>query len=108
MSLPAPEVLATYFHSASSGRIDEACACFAPDALVHDEGRDHSGASAIRAWIEETTQKYHPKMDVTRFDESDGKIVAGVIVSGSFPGSPVELQFEFTLRNGKISNLTIQ
>jgi hypothetical protein len=72
------------------------------------EGTIPARRPAIRAWIEETTQKYHPKMDVTRFDKSDGKIVAGVVVSGSFPGSPVELQFEFTLRNGKISNLTIQ
>ena len=28
-------------------------------------------------------------------------------VSGNLPGSPVELQFEFTLRDGKISNLFI-
>jgi ketosteroid isomerase-like protein len=108
MSALLPEVLSTYFHAASAGRIDQACACFASDAVVHDEGRDHFGASAIRGWIEETTLKYQPRMEVTRIEESDERILATAIVSGSFPGSPVELRFAFTLRNGKICNLAIQ
>ena len=39
--------------------------------------------------------------------ERDGKIDVTVRVAGNFPGSPIDLQFVFTLKAGKISLLEI-
>ena len=103
-----PEIILVYFHSANTSQTEAACDCFASDAIVHDEGRDHAGTTAIREWIEDTKRKYEPKVDPIRVQESGEKTIVTSSVSGNFPGSPVELQFEFTLRDGKISDLLIQ
>jgi hypothetical protein len=80
---------------------------FASDGLVHAEGHDRAGTSAIREWIEETARKYDPQFEPCRAGERGKKTVVNCIVSGNFTGSPVELEFEFTIRDGKISRLTI-
>jgi hypothetical protein len=103
-----PEIILVYFHSANTSQTEAACACFASDAIVHDEGRDHAGTTAIREWIEDTKRKYEPKVEPIRVQESGEKTIVTSSVSGNFPGSPVELQFEFTLRDGKISDPLIQ
>jgi hypothetical protein len=105
--IPLPEVAATYFAAANARNVEAACACFASDALVHDEGRDQAGTSAIREWIEETARKYDPQFEPCRAEERGKKTVVHCIVSGNFPRSPVELEFEFTTLDGKISRLTI-
>jgi hypothetical protein len=40
--------------------------------------------------------------------EPDGKTIVATKVSGSFPGSPITLDFVFRLENGKIASLDIQ
>jgi hypothetical protein len=55
-----------------------------------------------------TTRQFQPKTEILRAIESNGTFVAAAMVSGNFPGSPAELDFTFTLTDGKISNLSIQ
>ncbi len=103
-----PEVILNYIAAANDGRIDDAAACFAQDALVHDENRDHQGFDAVREWIAETTREYQPKNEVLSATP-DGETHAVISkISGNFPGSPVELEFHFVITNGKISRLSIQ
>ncbi len=104
----SPEIMTRYFDAANHYRIDDASDCFALNAFVHDEQRDHIGREAIRAWIEETTLKYRPAFEVRRADITDGRILLSVSVSGDFSGSPVEPDYDITLRDGKISSLLIQ
>ena len=101
-------VLARYFEAANGRDFSGQVGCFAPDAVVHDEEHDHVGAEAIGAWIEETTQKYDQRFTVLGSKERDGAEVVTATVAGNFPGSPIELDFVFTLRNGKIAALRVE
>ncbi|MDB6154842.1 MAG: hypothetical protein JWL90_3295 [Chthoniobacteraceae bacterium] len=103
--LPPP--ITAYWSAANSARIDEAAACFAANAVVHDETRIHQGPAAIRGWIEETTRQYQPIVEALSVKEKDGRHLVSARVSGTFPGSPVELHFAFTLKDGKILRLEV-
>lgn len=103
-----PQVITDYFSAANDGRIDDTANCFAADARVHDESQDRQGLDAIRGWIEDTTSKYQPQTDVASIEAVEDTFVAVGTVSGTFPGSPVQLNYTFTLQNGKIARLSIQ
>lgn len=106
--IPLPEAVAAYWKAANARSIAAASSCFASDGVVHDEGQTHRGLAAIRTWIEDTTRKYHPIVEALRSEEKEGRHLVTARVSGTFPGSPVELDFVFTVRNGKIARLEIQ
>lgn len=103
-----PDVLTRYFESANCFQTVDACNCFTADAIVQDEKRNHVGKEAIRLWLEETSQEYHPKVTVAHADVRGENIRLNVMVSGEFPGSPIELEYQIKLRDGKICKLTIQ
>lgn len=103
-----PQVILDYLSAANDGRIDDAAATFTMDSHVHDEDHDHIGLDAIREWITDTTMKHHPQNEILRVTGTNDTFVVTAKVSGNFPGSPVELDFTFVLRNGKISALSIQ
>jgi ketosteroid isomerase-like protein len=104
----SPDPITTYFEAANAGQADAAAACFTEDGTVYDEGGEHRGPAMIRAWVEETTGKYQPRTEILGRDESTDRTLVTARVSGNFPGSPVELEFAFTLREGKISSLRIE
>src|SRR5437016_4790902 len=99
----------TDFFSAEDRRDTEAlCQRFAEGAVVHDEGRNIQGHAAIREWQRETKKKYQHTVKPLASAGSDGKTVVTARLTGSFPGSPVDLQFAFTLEAGKIMYLEIK
>lgn len=110
MKTTPPQVISDYFTAVNERRLDDAAACFAPDARVHDESHDHVGAEAIRAWIDDTTHKYQPKAEVTGVEAAadEGAFIATATVSGTFPGSPIQLAYTFSIAEGKITRLSIQ
>lgn len=108
MKTTPPQVISDYFAAVNDGRTDDAAACFAADALVHDESHDHQGREVIRAWIAETTLKYQPKVEVTQIKDVGGAFAASGTVSGTFPGSPLQLEYTFTVSGEEISHLSIQ
>jgi len=101
---PAP--VADYFEHETTD--SEAVArCFSEDAVVFDEHHEHRGRAAIAAWNHASKAKYNFKTEVLQA-RSLGEVVAVTTkVSGNFPGSPVELQFRFTLSAGLIQRLEI-
>jgi hypothetical protein len=106
MSLP--DILSRYFDAANRFHSADASDCFTRNASVHDENHDYIGREAIRAWVDETSQKYHPKFEVKHIDIKGDQVSLTVIVSGDFPGSPIELDYDITLDDGRISKLVIQ
>lgn len=108
MKTLTPQVLSDYFSATNDGRINDTANCFAEDALVHDENQDRQGLDAIRAWIENTTREYQPKTEVASIEAVGDTFVAVATVSGTFPGSPIQLNYTFTVQNGKITRLSIQ
>ena len=82
--------------------------CFAEDANVFDEGQHQVGTAAIARWMEDTGRRYQPRVEVIKVQHRTGKVLVSNVVSGNFPGSPLELRYTFRLNaQGKISRLDI-
>jgi ketosteroid isomerase-like protein len=109
MSLELPSPVATYLDAENAKDADMLVGCFAEDALVHDEGRDHRGRDAIRSWKREADAKYRYVMEPLDASVNEGGkgVKLRARLTGDFPGSPVELDFRFTLANEKITSLEI-
>jgi hypothetical protein len=107
MTLPA--ILDRYFEAQNAHDIEAMVACFAPDAVVRDEGRDIVGTDAVRAWKKETSAKYRiTAKPIESRTEADGTIVV-VKVSGTFPGSPANLTYRFGFSaDGRIGTLEVR
>ena len=67
------------------------------DAVVKDEGRQHRGRVAIRDWMKETIEKYDFKASPIESSRTGTRTVVLVSLSGKFPGSPITIQYEFTV-----------
>jgi len=108
MSIKLPEIIAAYIQAQNAHDAKAILACFSENALAHDEGEDHHGKKAIVEWIDKTTKKYKPHFRPTKIEEGDEETVLAVKVSGSFEGSPVDLDFHFVIENELIAGLNIQ
>lgn len=107
-SLEVPTPLASYIEAANAGTAAAALAAFSESAVVQDEGAVRRGHEAIREWIEETVGKYQFHITPLDVREAGDHVVVHCQVSGSFPGSPVELDFETITSSSKISHLAIR
>lgn len=102
-----PKPIALYVSAENSGDSTLLDECFAADAIVRDESETHKGLTAIKDWKAETKRKYQHTVDPLRIAERDGKFILTNRLTGNFPGSPIELDFLFTLASGKIASLEI-
>ena len=106
MSLNLPTPIAAYFAAETSD--GEAVArCFIENATVKDEGHTYSDLAAIKRWKAETSRKYTYASEPIASEERDGKTVVTSRLTGTFPGSPVELRFFFKLDGDRIASLEI-
>lgn len=80
---------------------------FSDDAIVYDEGGRHKGKEEIRRWNEMTNAKYQTQLEPLEITESDNKIVLKTMVSGTFEGSPIQLEYHFETRDSEIISLRI-
>jgi len=103
-----PSSIARYFEGANARDAEQASSRFAEDAVVHDEGRDHVGRPAIRAWVQDTIDRYATKLEVESISESSDATMVVVRMSGTFPGSPAKARFVFQLSDGDITHLDIK
>jgi ketosteroid isomerase-like protein len=98
--------LESYFQAANAHDVAGTLHHFAADAVVQDEGKEHHGTEEIRRWLEDTNANYNPQSTILNGSASGDLGKAFVSVSGTFPGSPINLTFNFALANGKIQSLT--
>jgi SnoaL-like domain len=103
-----PKPIAVYVSAENSGDTSLFDQCFADSATVRDENETHKGLAAIKEWKAETKRKYQHTIDPLRVVEKDGAFVVTNRLTGNFPGSPIELEFVFTVRNDKIISLEIR
>ena len=108
MTITLPDVIETYFQANNAHDTTAMTACFAPDAIVHDEGEKLRGIVSIANWIHKTTRQYQATVDVTNVREQNAEIVVTGQVSGNFDGSPIQLEYHFVLEADKIVALTIR
>jgi hypothetical protein len=101
-----PEPIAAYF--AADKKTPEAVArCFTAQAVVKDEGRTYTGLDAIEAWKAAASSRYTYTTEPFALDREPGFQVVRARLTGSFPGSPVDLRYRFALERGLISSLEI-
>ena len=102
-----PKPIAVYVSAENSGDTKLFGECFIETAVVRDENETHKGLAAIKAWKAETKRKYQHTVDPLRMVEKDGAYTVTNRLTGNFPGSPVELDFVFTIEGDKIVSLEI-
>lgn len=108
MALDLPEPLPRYFAAQNALDADLMTACFAPDAVVHDEGGTYIGREAIRGWKRGTIAKYGISIDPLTSAQQDERTVVVAEVAGNFPGSPAKLTYAFGVSpDGLIRTLDI-
>lgn len=105
VELPAP--ITAYIDAENRHDVEAVALCFAEDATVRDEGRTIEGLAAIRQWKAETAKKYRHTIEPLACKREDDRTVVTNRLVGNVPGSPIELEFVFTLENEKISSLDI-
>jgi hypothetical protein len=104
IDLPSP--IAAYF-AADTSDAKAVARCFSESAVVIDERREHRGRPAITRWKAEATAKYHYTSEPLAIDASGPDVTVTARVTGDFPGSPVELEYRFTLEGASIARLEI-
>lgn len=108
MKLRLSEPLEDYFKAANARDVSAMCSAFADDAFVVDEGRRHHGLGAIREWMRGTVERYAFRVDPIESSQRGGDTLVITSVSGTFPGSPISLQYEFRIDDGKVIGLEIR
>src|SRR5712691_4722328 len=101
MSIDLPTPIALYIAAENRGDTDAMAQCFAEDAVVRDEGRTIKGLAAIKRWKAETKRKYQHTVEPLTSVQKDGKTIVTNRLTGNFPGSPIELQFIFSVDGSK-------
>ena len=102
-----PKPIRLYIAGENTGDANLFDQCFAEDAGVRDENETHRGLAEIKKWKAETKKKYQHTVDPLSVSERDGRFIVTSRLTGNFPGSPIELEFVFTLNDDKIVSLEI-
>jgi len=108
MKLDLPEPIASYLAADKTNDGPLLARCFTPDARVHDEAHDYQGLAAILAWKQESSAKYQYAVEPLTISTAGRSVTLHARLTGSFPGSPAELDYLFTLSGDKIAVLEIK
>ena len=105
MNLPA--LIQRYIDASNTHDVKSILSCFNHDAVVRDENETHHGKIDIERWITTTIQKYNFQFKPLSSQERENDTLVKVEVSGTFPGSPISLDYHFTIAHDRIACLTI-
>jgi len=108
MRTKLPDVISTYIETSNSRDTERFGALFRADAVVHDEGQEHHGVTAIKKWLASTAGKYAFTLTPVRLSRKEKEVVLTAKMAGDFPGSPISARFHFVLDQGKIAKLEIR
>ncbi len=107
MSIDLPRPVDLYIKIENSGEVEALSGCFAPDAIVRDEGSTYEGLAAIKKWKAKAKSKYKHTVHPLQVTQRGGKTVLKAALTGKFPASPVLIEYSFVLESGKIVALEI-
>ena len=105
--ITVPSILADFIAAQNSHDSMAFAKLFTNNAFVKDEGKEYVGSDQIRSWNEMTNKKYQTNMQVVDYYNKDGIITLTILMSGTFPGSPLQAKFHFEINGDKIKALTI-
>ena len=107
MSAALPRTIQNYIDASNAHDVQSILACFADDATVRDENMTHRGKIDIERWATETIEKYKFQFKPLSIEDRDNETVVAVEISGTFPGSPITLDYRFAIANEEIASLAI-
>jgi hypothetical protein len=107
MSAALPRPIQNYIDASNAHDVQSILAGFADDATVRDENTTHRGKIDIERWITSTIEKYKFQFKPLSAAERENETIVAVEISGTFPGSPISLDYRFALTNDKIASLII-
>ncbi|WP_256980403.1 nuclear transport factor 2 family protein [Rhodococcus sp. 14-2496-1d] len=105
-----PDNVKTFMTALDARQGARALTVFTADAVVTDEGHDHSGREEIEAWLTASVSE----SEYTYTTEFTGATTTGSTVDvvqhleGNFPGGVVDLHYRFTLDGALIDRLVIE
>ncbi len=107
MNIELAHIIQSYIDASNAHDVAAILTCFADGATVRDENQTMQGKEAIERWLATTIEKYkfHFSPKTARTDAA--QTVVTVEVSGTFPGSPITLDYHFAIEKAKIASLTI-
>ena len=100
-----PQVVARFIETQQIYDSKAFTECFTETAIVHDEGKTHTGREEIHQWIEHAMEVYKSQLEPLNYEQSESNGVLTANVCGTFPGSPIVLKFHFGLKDGLIDSL---
>jgi ketosteroid isomerase-like protein len=107
MTIKLPPIIQKYVAVSNQHDVKSILACFSDDAVVRDEGKEFRGKEMIEGWIVKTIEKYKFQFKPVSIKDDNAGVVVTVGVSGTFDGSPITLDYHFTIEGDKILSLTI-
>ena len=107
MTVNLPEIIKQYIDASNKHDVKSIVSCFADDAVIHDEGERHQGKPAIEGWAVKTIEKYDFQFKPLSITSADTDVIVAMEVSGTFDGSPITVDYHFTIGNGKIVSLAV-
>jgi ketosteroid isomerase-like protein len=107
MSVALSRPIQNYIDASNAHDVPSILACFADDATVCDENTRHHGKIEIEPWLRTTIEEYKFQFKPLSAEERDNETIVAVQISGTFTGSPITLDYHFTIANEKIASLTI-
>ena len=102
-----PPLIQRYIDASNTHDVKSILSCFDDNAVVRDENETYHGKIDIGLWITTTIQKYNFHFKPLGSQERENETIVSVEVSGTFPGSPISLDYHFTIARDKIACLTI-
>jgi ketosteroid isomerase-like protein len=102
-----PRIIKDYINASNAHDVRSILACFSDDSVVRDEGQTLHGKDSIEGWIAKTIEKYKFQLKPLSIKQDDAEVVVAVEISGTFDGSPVTLDYHFTIESDRIVSLTI-
>jgi ketosteroid isomerase-like protein len=104
-----PEVITAYLTAHRSHDTEAAIESYAGDAVVVDDGHSYRGVDEIRGWLSRSSTEYEYTIELTSAQMIDDEHwIASHHLSGNFPGGEVDLDYRFTLQNGRIGELVVE
>jgi hypothetical protein len=107
MPITLRPVIQRYIDASNAHDVKSILLCFTDDAVVRDEKETHRGKSEIERWLVTTIEKYRFQFKPLSSEERDNETVVSIEISGTFPGSPISLDYHFAIADDKINSLVI-
>ena len=101
-----PEPVARALDAANANDIDKFLACFTPDGLVDDWGREFHGPDEIRGWSDREFIGVHVSLDVTGVEQHDDATTITATVGGDGFNGPSHFTFE--VDGDRVARMTIR